>query len=62
MYDTDLQFMQRGRAVTSMFRDITIEIYARFQSLLPLYYLWFNLEEETADTTHSCGHASWSYP
>ena len=30
LYDTDLQ---RGRAVTSMFRDVTIEIYARFQSL-----------------------------
>ena len=36
VYDTDLQ---RGRAVTSMFHDVTIEIYARFQSLLPLYYL-----------------------
>ena len=30
LYDTDLQ---RGRAVTSMFRDVTVEIYARFQSL-----------------------------
>ena len=30
VYDTDLQ---RGRAVTSMFRDVTIEIYACFQSL-----------------------------
>ena len=30
LYDTDLQ---RGHAVTSMFRDITIEIYACFQSL-----------------------------
>ena len=30
LYDTDLQ---RGRAVTSMFHDVTIEIYARFQSL-----------------------------
>ena len=28
LYDTDLQL--RGRAVTSMFRDVTIEIYARF--------------------------------
>ena len=30
LYDTVLQ---RGRAVTSMFCDVTIEIYARFQSL-----------------------------
>ena len=30
VYDTDLQ---RGRAVTSMFCDVTIEIYVRFQSL-----------------------------
>ena len=30
LYDTDLQ---RGHAVTSMFRDVTIEIYVRFQSL-----------------------------
>ena len=35
VYDTDLQ---RGRAVTSLFRDVTIELYARFQSL-SLYYL-----------------------
>ena len=39
VYDTDLQ---RGRAVTSMFRDVTIEICVRFQSLLPLYYLWWH--------------------
>ena len=43
MYDTDLQ---RGRAVTSMFHDVTIEIhvYARFQSLLPLYYLCLDIQ------------------
>ena len=35
--DTDLQ---RGRAMTSLFRNVTIELYAHFQSLLPLYYLW----------------------
>ena len=34
VYDTDLQ---RGRAVTNMFRDVTIEIYARFQSLSIIY-------------------------
>ena len=33
VYTTDLQ---RGHAMTSMFRDVTIEIYARFQSLLSL--------------------------
>ena len=37
VYDTDLQ---RGRAVTSMFRDVTIEIYARFQSLGPLSIIY----------------------
>ena len=35
VYNTDLQ---RGRAVTSMFHDVTT-LYAGFQSLLPLYYL-----------------------
>ena len=34
--------------MTSLFRDVTIELYARFQSLLPLYYLWFNDGEDLA--------------
>ena len=33
--NTDLQ---RERAVTRLFRDVTVELYARFQSLLPLYH------------------------
>ena len=41
--NTDLQ---RGRAVMSMFRDVTIEIYVCFQSLLPLYYLWLHIVHE----------------
>ena len=33
----------RGRAMTSIRRDVTIRLYTRFQSLLPLYYLCKNV-------------------
>ena len=39
-YRDSVLYLQRGHAVMSLFRDVTIELYARFQSL-PLYYLWF---------------------
>ena len=29
--------------MTSTARDVTITAYARFQSLLPFYYLWLNI-------------------
>ena len=54
--DTDLQ---RGRAVTSMFRDVTIEIYARFQSLsllsmLARYHIALPCFSENAATGNLC--------
>ena len=51
VYNTDLQ---RGRAMMSMFRDVTLEIYACFQSLLPLYYLWYNIVNMAFKTFIKC--------
>ena len=48
MYGTDLQ---RGRAVTSMFRDVTIETYARFQSLSLLSMMERTASRAMAETT-----------
>ena len=50
--------LRRGRATTSLFHDITMELDTHFKSLC---YLWYNLHSISVDNTNHASRALVTY-